>query len=141
MMDNFTAESEDKQPRVLITEAYAEITQQILWYGSDEDNHGAHWPVNTIFISKLNEDSTADDFKNATADWMDAMPPWAKPNWMLGTQDSPRVASRFNPNRHESLAIMSLMLPGPNSIYYVSVNNHRQDFFRIPDFYSRGRKF
>lgn len=120
MMDNFTDASDDKQTRLLMTEAYASIAQQVRWYGTDEEFHGAHWPSNMIFVSKLDQDSTAHDFKNATADWMDAIPPWGKPNWALGNHDNSRVAFRYDKQRAESLAIMSLMLPGPNIIYYVS---------------------
>lgn len=120
MMDEFTANSEDKQTRILMTEAYATIAQQVVWYGSDEDNHGAQWPANMIFISNLDAGSTAHDFKSATEDFMDGIPPWGVPNWSLGNHDNPRVAFRYGMNRAESMAIMSLMLPGPNVIYYVS---------------------
>lgn len=47
------------------------------------------------------------------------MPTYANANWVLGNHDRPRVAYRYGEERHESLAIMTMMLPGLNVIYYV----------------------
>lgn len=51
---------------------------------------------------------------------MDNMPDYAIANWVLGNHDRPRVAWRYGDERHESLAIMTMMLPGLNVVYYVS---------------------
>lgn len=120
-MDDFVTDSESKDTKLLMTEAYASIPEQVRWYGKDENNLGAHWPFNFALIVDLNKESKAGNFKSAVDSWMDAMPSYAKANWVLGNHDRARVGYRYGEDRHESLAIMTMMLPGLNVIYYVSL--------------------
>lgn len=120
MLDDFVARSESKVNRMMMTEAYATIPQQVLWYGHNDTTLGSHMPFNFELISNLDRNSKASDFKLAIDNWMDAMPRWGLANWVLGNHDRSRVGSRYGVERHESLAIMTMMLPGINVIYYVS---------------------
>lgn len=120
MMDKFVEDSGSKEPKMMMTEAYASIPEQVRWYGKDENNLGAHWPFNFALIVDLNNESKANDFSAAVNSWLDEMPSYAKPNWVLGNHDRPRVGYRYGEDRHESLAIMTMMLPGLNVVYYVS---------------------
>lgn len=121
MMDKFVEDSETKDTKLMMTEAYASITEQVRWYGKDKDNLGAHWPFNFALIVDLDKESKAVDFTAAVDSWMKAMPSFGQPNWVLGNHDRPRVGYRYGEDRHESLAIMTMMLPGLNVVYYVSI--------------------
>lgn len=78
--------------------------------------------MNVDLFTHLNKDSDASDFKETFNDFLDVMPWWGEPNWVLGNHDTPRIGHRFGVERHESLAILSLLLPGPYMIYYVRIN-------------------
>lgn len=105
----------------MMTEAYATIDNQIRWYGTEE-RRGAHMPFNFALISDLDRDSTASDFKGAIDGWLDRVPDFGEANWVLGNHDRSRIGFRYGEDRHESLAIMSMLLPGINVVYYVSKN-------------------
>lgn len=119
MIDEFVENSNDKINRMMMTEAYATIKEQVLWYGYNDTTLGSHMPFNFQLIANLNAESTSNDFKFAIDEWIDAMPVWGLANWVLGNHDRPRVGSRYGEARHESLAIMTMMLPGINVVYYV----------------------
>ena len=119
MMDEFVEASEDKVTRFMMTEAYATIENQVRWYGN-ETHKGAHMPFNFALIAQLDVNSTAENFKDAVDLWLNAMPEHGRANWVLGNHDRPRVGYRYGEDRHESLAIMTMMLPGLNVVYYVS---------------------
>ncbi|CRL00644.1 CLUMA_CG013904, isoform A [Clunio marinus] len=117
MMDEFVANSEDKVTRILMTEAYATVEQQALWYGESETILGSHMPFNFQLITKLDKDSNANEFKEAIDEWMNAMPDYGVANWVMGNHDRSRVGSRYGAERQDSLAIMTMALPGINVIY------------------------
>lgn len=100
-----------------MTEAYAELDAQIRWYGTEE-RRGSHMPFNFALISNLNRNSKAPDFKEAIDGWLDKVPPFGQANWVLGNHDRPRIGYRYGEDRHESLALMTMLLPGINVIYY-----------------------
>jgi alpha-glucosidase len=117
MMDDF-AKSKDNTTRLMMTEAYATIPQQVLWYGNEDGSKlGGHIPFNFLLITELDMASNAAKFKTAIDTWMEAMPNYGNANWVLGNHDRNRVATRYGTDRAESLAIMTMMLPGINVIY------------------------
>lgn len=76
----------------------------------------------------LDKNSNALDFKTVIELWMDNMPEGASANWVLGNHDRPRIAYRYGEDRHESLAILTMFLPGQNVIYYgeeILMNDNR----------------
>ena len=110
--------------KILVTDTFDSVnTRTAQWYGEDEETPASNVPMNFALISKLNKDSNAFDFKNVFDDMFDAMPWWGEPNSVLGNHDNSRIDFRFGEGRHESLAILSLMMPGPNVIFYVSFIN------------------
>lgn len=120
MMDEYVESTEEKLPRMMMTEAYATIGEQVLWYGANGTTLGSHMPFNFVLIADLNKTSTADQFKTSIDSWIDAMPVWGEANWVMGNHDRSRVGFRYGEDRHESLAIMTMTLPGINVVYYVS---------------------
>lgn len=120
-MDDFVETSEDKITRFMMTEAYAPIKDQVNWYGKSESRRGAHMPFNFGLIVSLNETSKAGDFRDVVNSWLTEKPTYGRANWVLGNHDRPRFGYRYGEDRHESLAIMTMMLPGLNVIYYVRI--------------------
>lgn len=119
MMDEFVASTQDKITRMMMTEAYASVEQQVLWYGYNDTTRGSHMPFNFALISNLHKTSTAGEFKTSIDSWMLAKPHYGIANWVLGNHDRSRIGSRYGEDRHESLAILTMMLPGINVVYYV----------------------
>lgn len=118
MIDEYAAEK-GYDRKFLMTEAYADIDLQIKWYGT-EDQPGSHMPFNFALISNLNINSTAQDFKNSVDAWYSRLPSFGEANWVLGNHDRSRIGYRYGEDRHESLVLMTMLLPGINVIYYVS---------------------
>jgi alpha-glucosidase len=117
MMDDFVERVGARETKLMMTEAYASLANTVRWYGHNDTVKGAHMPFNFALIAGLDKDSKATDFKNATDGWMKAMPANTNANWVIGNHDRPRVGTRYGPERHESLAIMTMMLPGINVRY------------------------
>lgn len=89
------------------------------WFGT-EQRRGSHMPFNFALVADLNRNSPAADFKTAIDNWLTRVPSFGEPNWVLGNHDRSRIGFRYGENRHESLAIMTMLLPGMNVVYYVS---------------------
>lgn len=123
-MDEFVehALANNKTHKVMMTAATTTTTEQLVnWYGEDENRLGSHVPFNHAFITELDRYSNATDFFNVINHWKDAKPVWGgEANWLLGNHDTSRVGFRFGEGRHEALAMLSMMLPGINIVYYVS---------------------
>ena len=109
----------------MMTEAYGTVEQQTKWYGNKDGTVlGSHLPFNFALISDLDKNSNAMDFKKAVDGWMDTKPDYGTANWVLGNHDRTRLGNRYGEARHESLAIMTMMLGGINVVYYVSLLNN-----------------
>lgn len=118
-MDDF-AKANGQDRKFMMTEAYADIDLQIKWYGTKEVP-GSHMPFNFALISDLNKDSKAGDFNDAVQSWYSRLPSdiGAEANWVLGNHDRNRIGARYSEERHESLVMMTMLLPGINVVYYV----------------------
>lgn len=117
-IDEYTKEK-GYDRKFLMTEAYTDYDLQIKWYGN-ETVPGSHMPFNFALISNLDRDSNAQDFDDAVQAWYSRLPKGfgAEANWVLGNHDRPRIGYRYGINRHESLALMTMLLPGINVVYY-----------------------
>lgn len=73
------------------------------------------------FIERLNGDDNAYRFRDVIEGWVNAMPPAATANWVLGNHDKPRVASRYGPDRHDVLLTIQMTLPGVAVTYNVII--------------------
>ncbi len=107
--------------RIMMTEAYANITFTMRYYQSDDGKRqGSHIPFNFLLISDLNQGSSAPDFVHTVNKWMSYMPAGKTANWVLGNHDNPRVASRYGTERIDALNTLLLTLPGSGVTYNVS---------------------
>lgn len=116
--DEFSTSATVNHTRIIIADTNAPLQTQLLWYGNETD-HGAHIPLNFAFFGDIGRTSTPVSIRDRFLDMQDIMPFWGEPNWVLGNHDTSRVGYRFGEGRHESLAIFTLMMPGPAMIYYV----------------------
>ncbi|XP_049284745.1 maltase 2-like isoform X2 [Anopheles funestus] len=108
--------------RIIMTEAYANITFTMKYYRSGEENQprqGSHMPFNFLLITDLNRDSTAQDFVFTINKWLTYMPrTGATANWVLGNHDQRRVGTRYGAERIDAIHTLLLTLPGIAVTYY-----------------------
>ena len=72
------------ETRILMTEAYANLTFTMRYYQSDDGlRKGSHIPFNFLMISDLKTDSTAFDFAHTITKWMSYMPAGETANWVV----------------------------------------------------------
>ncbi|XP_044744081.1 maltase 1-like [Chrysoperla carnea] len=116
VLDNYT-KSTDNVTRIMMTEAYADIKQQVLYYGNDT-TPGAHFTFNFLLITDLNTNSTAHDFMFTINKWLSYLPLEYTSNWVLGNHDNHRVGSRYGAQRIDGLNMLLMVLPGVGVTYY-----------------------
>ncbi|XP_072936992.1 maltase A1-like [Epargyreus clarus] len=105
-------EENGSETKVLLAEAYANISMTMLYYGDERGTLGAHFPFNFEFITSLSAASNARDFVFRIKHWLTYMPHGKVPNWVFGNHDNNRMPSRFRENMVDGLNALSLMLPG-----------------------------
>ncbi|XP_053607321.1 maltase A1-like [Plodia interpunctella] len=98
--------------KVLLAEAYANITRTMLYYGDESGRIGAHFPFNFDFITSLSAGSNARDFAYVIKRWLTYMPHGHVANWVLGNHDNNRLPSRFRTDMVDGLNALNLLLPG-----------------------------
>ncbi|EGI68925.1 PREDICTED: maltase 2-like [Acromyrmex echinatior] len=100
--------------KMILTEAYADFDLTIKYYQS-----GSTVPFNFMFISDLNNKSSAADFKHSIDRWINNMPKGAEyvANWVTGNHDNHRAATRFGEKRADQLSMLATVLPGVSVIY------------------------
>src|SRR5947209_8298056 len=99
--------------RVLIGEIYLPIERLVTYYGKDLS--GAHLPFNFALIQTAWK---AEAIAKLVAEYEDALPAGAWPNWVLGNHDRPRVASRVGREQARVAAMLLLTLRGTPTLYY-----------------------
>jgi alpha-glucosidase len=99
--------------RVLIGEIYLPYERLMAYYGKDLS--GAHLPFNFALLSAPWH---ARDIETIIADYENALPSGAWPNWVLGNHDRPRVASRVGAAQARVAAMLLLTLRGTPTLYY-----------------------
>ncbi|XP_058058425.1 maltase 2-like [Anopheles bellator] len=110
--------------RIIMTEAYANITFTMRYYHEGEDGHGqsvrrgSHMPFNFLLITDLERGSSAQDFVFTINKWLTYMPRDATANWVLGNHDQPRVATRYGAERIDAIHTLLMTLPGIAVTYY-----------------------
>lgn len=65
------------ETKIIMTEAYANLTFTMRYYGTNEDNNlrfGAQIPFNFLLITDLDRDSIAPDFIQTINKWLTYMP-------------------------------------------------------------------
>ncbi|XP_063232110.1 maltase A1-like [Bacillus rossius redtenbacheri] len=109
VLDEFRAA--DNHTRLMMTEAYANISQMMGYYGTDE-KPGAHFTFNFLPIMHLSRSSTAQNFSDVIFEWLDNVPKGRWSNWVFGNHDQPRVASRFGSDLADGINTLLTLLPG-----------------------------
>jgi len=71
------------ESKVMLLEAYANLTFTMRYYQSDDGSRKGAMPFNFLMISSLNKDSTAQDFTHTINKWMSFMPAGATANWVV----------------------------------------------------------
>ncbi|XP_033353069.1 alpha-glucosidase-like [Bombus vosnesenskii] len=102
----------NSDPRLILTEAYTTHERTMKYYTA-----GSNVPFNFMFITSLNNKSTAMDYKNLIDEWVKSVPSGNVPNWVVGNHDNHRVASRFGTGRANMIIQMAMVLPGIAVIY------------------------
>ncbi|XP_063700850.1 maltase 2-like isoform X2 [Culicoides brevitarsis] len=112
------------ETKIIMTEAYANLTFTMRYYGTNEDNKqqlGAHIPFNFLLISDLDRDSTAPDFVHTINKWLTYMPNTLSntitANWVMGNHDRSRVATRYGYEKIDVMNMLLLTLPGIGVTY------------------------
>ncbi|EDW75865.1 maltase B2 [Drosophila willistoni] len=113
LLDEFSAKNPNGPTRIMMTEAYAGLTQLADYYEDAKGVHGSHLPFNFNFITDVNGDSDARDFVYNVEKWLIYMPRGGHvANWVMGNHDNPRVASRFGPDSVDAMNMLLMTLPG-----------------------------
>ncbi|XP_039764936.1 maltase 2-like [Pararge aegeria] len=102
----------NSETKILLAEAYANITMTMLYYGVEGGRDGAHFPFNFELINSLSAKSSARDFVYVIKRWLTYMPSGRVANWVFGNHDKNRMPSRFRTNMVDGLNSLSMLLPG-----------------------------
>ncbi|XP_018908637.1 maltase 2 [Bemisia tabaci] len=125
LLDDYSAKT--NTVRFMATEAYSNITQTMKYYGT-EDEPGAHFTFNFLFITSLSQQSSARDFKRIIELWYSNLPIGKWSNWVIGNHDQRRVASRYGIDMLDGLHMMQMVLPG-TSVSYMGDEIGMEDTF------------
>lgn len=119
LLDDFSAKHPEGPTRIMMTEAYAGLTQLADYYEDESGTKGSHLPFNFHFITDVKGDSDARDYVYNVEKWLIYMPRGHAANWVMGNHDNPRVASRFGPASVDAMNMLLLTLPGVAVTYNV----------------------
>jgi alpha-glucosidase len=99
--------------RCAIGEVWYRLPRWIKYYGDDGD--GLHLPFN-FRLMDLPWD--AEEFRRSVEEMEGALPSFAWPNYVLGSHDAPRLASRIGAHQARTAAMLLLTLRGTPTLYY-----------------------
>lgn len=105
-----------KEDIILMTEAYASITDTMRYY-RDGERRGSHMPFNFYLIFDFVRDANAQRIKNGVDYWMSHMPEGETADWVAGSHDHSRVASRVGIEKIHMVNTVVLTLPGASITY------------------------
>lgn len=99
--------------RILLTENYATLPLTVKYY-----KYGSNVPFNFMFVTGLNNRSSALDFKRAIDQWNNNIPKGDfVANWVVDNHDNSRTSARFGVQRSDQISMLSAVLPGIGIIY------------------------
>jgi len=105
---------DEYEDRCGIGEIWFELPRWVKYYG--ENNDGLHFPFN---FRLLQQPWQAQAMRRSVDELEAALPAFAWPNYVLGSHDSPRLASRFGGQAQARVAAMMLLtLRGTPTLYY-----------------------
>ncbi|XP_050092348.1 maltase A3-like [Anopheles aquasalis] len=117
VMDQYKKDH-NTQTKVLMTEAWSSLDVVKTYFNDSNNRPGSQMPFNFQLIMRLDQRSTASDFKTVIDSWINIIPPGHTPNWVLGNHDKRRVASRMGGDHMvDIMAMIELTLPGITVTY------------------------
>lgn len=119
IIDDWTEENGGTD-RIIMTEAYSNTSFTMKYYQSDDGlEQRAHLPFNFQLIYVNDFELNAQRVVGAIDEWLDNMPEGQTANWVLGSHDHSRTASRHLSTKIQLLNTLVLTLPGVSITYYV----------------------
>ena len=100
--------------KVFIGEVQAPIARSMHYFGQSEPM--LHLPFNTQVMKT--DPWLARSVDAAIEQYMQLLPEGAWPNWVLGSHDVPRLATRLGPAQARVATLLMMTLPGTPFIYY-----------------------
>lgn len=102
------------EKKIIMTEAYTSLPNTVKYY-----KYGVNVPFNFMFVTGLNNHSTALDFKRSIDGWINNIPKGGNyiANWVVDNHDNPRVTTRFGNLRADQNSMLAAVLPGLGVIY------------------------
>lgn len=122
LIDDYCVEKGIETDILIMTEAYASIEDTMRYYRDpiNENRRGAHMPFNFQLIWGFELDRKAIDLKGSIDYFKNNMPSGESTNWVAGSHDHSRVASRVAAVYVPIVNTIVLTLPGSSINYYVS---------------------
>ena len=99
--------------RCAIGEVWYPLARWIGYYGENDD--GLHLPLNFRLMGQPWEAPT---IRQSIVELEAALPPFAWPNYVLGSHDAPRLVSRIGEAQARVAAMLLLTLRGTPTLYY-----------------------
>lgn len=116
VLQEFTEQYKTEE-KVLMLEAYTPIKNVMRLFGENGKN-GSQIPFNFELISRMSNESTAQDVYNIVHTWLDLIPKKNVSNWVIGNHDNKRPATRFGIQRADAVNILIQTLPGIGVTYF-----------------------
>lgn len=124
IIDDWTA-TNGGDSKIIMTEAYTNTSFTMKYYQSDDGKEQrAQLPFNFQLIYVGTHELNADRVVGAINEWLNNMPDGQIANWVLGSHDHSRVASRHLSTKIELLNTLVMTLPGVSVTYYVWISNN-----------------
>ncbi|UYV74623.1 Mal-A2 [Cordylochernes scorpioides] len=116
VLDQLRAECQHGCCRILVTEAMGDLNEVLAYYGNVTAPL-AQIPLN-LDMANLQGSLTAPQVLTMMDNWSNATGRDFWPNWVMGTHDGPRLASRLGSDLSAALRAMVVLARGTPILYY-----------------------
>lgn len=128
-LDDYVRDNRLPYDIILMTEAYASTYDTMRYYRDPNDGReGAHMPFNFQLIFNFYADAKAENIRNGIFEWLNNMPEGKTADWVAGSHDHSRVASRIGVDKIHMVNTVVLTLPGASVTYYgeeIGMEDHK----------------
>lgn len=104
--------------RFMMGEIYDDIPIVMSYYGSSGNMDECDFPFNFLLVKLPPDEWTGTGVNITVSKWLNALPEGAWPNWVVGSHDNPRIASRLGVRKSALVTMLLLTLPGTPTTYY-----------------------
>lgn len=133
-IDDYVSANQVPYDIIIMTEAYASTFDTMRYYKDADGRRGAHMPFNFQLIFNFYRDAKAQDIKNGIDEWLNNMPEGESADWVAGSHDHSRVATRIGVEKVHMVNTVVLTLPGASITYYgEEIGMHDYRLFEIND--------